>query len=37
VPESLRSALGFFERHRFTPAEVEQVLHGTAAALLQER
>jgi predicted TIM-barrel fold metal-dependent hydrolase len=37
VSESLRSARAFFERHRFTSAEVEQVLHGTASALLQER
>jgi uncharacterized protein len=37
VPESLRLALSFFERHRFTPAEVDQILHGTASALLEER
>lgn len=37
VTESLECTRDFFERHRFTAAEVEQIFHGTAAALLQGR
>jgi uncharacterized protein len=27
----------FFDRHHFTAAEADQIFHGTAAALLQDR
>ena len=37
VSESLRSTLAFFERHAFTAAEMDQILHGTASVLLQGR
>jgi predicted TIM-barrel fold metal-dependent hydrolase len=37
VTESLECTRNFFERHRFPAADVDQMLHGTAAALLQER
>jgi uncharacterized protein len=37
VPRSLEIAREFFDRHRFSAAEIEQILHGTASALLEKR
>ena len=37
VPQSLQIARAFFERHGFSGGEVEQILHGTASALLEKR
>jgi predicted TIM-barrel fold metal-dependent hydrolase len=37
IPESLACTREFFEDHRFGAAAVEQIFHGTAAALLQDR
>ena len=35
--EAIASTRAFFDRHRFTSAETDQIFHGTAAALLQDR
>jgi predicted TIM-barrel fold metal-dependent hydrolase len=37
IEESLTCTRRFFEDHRFGAADAEQILHGTAAALLQTR
>jgi predicted TIM-barrel fold metal-dependent hydrolase len=37
VPRSLEIAREFFDRHGFSAAEIEQILHGTASALLEKR
>jgi predicted TIM-barrel fold metal-dependent hydrolase len=35
--ESVERTREFFDRHHFTAAEADQIFHGTAAALLQQR
>jgi uncharacterized protein len=37
IEDSVAAMRRFFDRHRFAAREVDQILHGTAAALLQDR
>jgi predicted TIM-barrel fold metal-dependent hydrolase len=37
IEDSVAAMRRFFDRHRFAARDVDQILHGTAAALLQDR